>query len=47
MGTSVVIPALRPPSSNRLTFHARIIQTGTESYRLRTTRGTRGRKKSA
>jgi len=32
---------------DRLTFHADIIETGTESYWLRTARATRGRKKSA
>jgi hypothetical protein len=39
----------RPPAGgrivDRLTFHAHIIETGTESYRLRTTRASRGAKK--
>jgi DNA replication protein DnaC len=29
---------------DRLTFHAHIIETGTESYRLRTTRASKGRR---
>ena len=29
---------------DRLTFNAHIIETGTESYRLKTTKATRGRR---
>ena len=29
---------------DRLTFHAHIIETGTESYRSRTTRASKGRR---
>jgi hypothetical protein len=32
---------------DRLTFHAHIIETGTESYRLRTTRAAKGRKRAS
>src|SRR3989440_246147 len=41
-----IIPDPRPVAAivDRLTFNAHIIETGTESYRLRTTRATRMRK---
>jgi hypothetical protein len=29
---------------DRLTFHAHLIETGTDGYRLRTTRGATGRR---
>jgi hypothetical protein len=32
---------------DRLTFNAHILETGTASYRLRTTKTTRARKKTA
>ncbi len=46
-GSLIPDPRLVAAIVDRLTFHAHIIETGTKSYRLRTTRATRGRKKSA
>ncbi len=46
-GSVIPDPRLVAAIVDRLTFHAHIIETGTESYRLRTTRATKGRKKSA
>jgi DNA replication protein DnaC len=46
-GSIIKDPRLVAAIVDRLTFHAHIIETGTESYRLRTTRATRGRKKTA
>ena len=37
-------PRLVAAIVDRVTFNAHIIETGTESYRLRTTRGRPGRK---
>ncbi len=44
MGSIIPDPRLVAAIVDRLTFHAHIIETGTESYRLRTTRATRGRR---
>ena len=46
-GPIIKDPRLVAAIVDRLTFHAHIIETGTESYRLRSTRATKGRKKSA
>lgn len=47
-GSIIPEPRLVAAIVDRLTFNAHIIETGTESYRLRTTRTrTRPRKKSA
>ncbi len=46
-GSIIPDPRLVAAIMDRLTFHAHIIETGTESYRLRTTKASRGRKKSA
>lgn len=46
-GSIIPGPRLVAAIVDRLTFHAHIIETGTESYRLRTTRSARGRKKTA
>ena len=45
-GSIIADPRLVAAIVDRLTFHAHIIETGTESYRLRTTRAarTKGRK---
>jgi DNA replication protein DnaC len=40
-------PRLVAAIVDRLTFHAHIIEIGTESYRLRVTRARKGRKKPA
>ena len=45
-GSIIPEPRLVAAIVDRLTFNAHIIETGTDSYRLRTTR-TRTRKKSA
>jgi len=46
-GRIIPDPRLVAAIVDRLTFNAHIIETGTESYRLRTTRTTRARKKTA
>jgi DNA replication protein DnaC len=46
-GSIIPDPRLVAAIVDRLTFHAHIIETGTESYRLRTTRATKGRKRTA
>jgi len=46
-GTVIPDPRLVAAIVDRLTFHAHIIETGTASYRLRTTRATKTRKKTA
>jgi hypothetical protein len=46
-GSIIRDPRLVAAIVDRLTFDAHIIETGTESYRLRTTRATRSRKKAA
>jgi len=43
-GSIIKDPRLVAAIVDRLTFHAHIIETGTESYRLRTTRATKGRR---
>ena len=45
-GSIIPDPRLVAAIVDRLTFHAHIIETGTESYRLRTTRATKSRKRS-
>ncbi len=40
-GTTFTDPRLAAAVLDRLTFNAHIIQTGTESYRLRTTRAAK------
>ena len=45
-GQTFTDPRLAAAVVDRLTFNAHIIETGTDSYRLRTTK-TRGRRKSA
>ena len=46
-GTIIPDPRLVAAIVDRVTFNAHIIETGTQSYRLRTTRAGRSRKKSA
>ena len=46
-GQIIPDPRLVAAIVDRLTFNAHIIETGTESYRLRTTRTARARKKTA
>jgi DNA replication protein DnaC len=46
-GQIIPDPRLVAAIVDRLTFHAHIIETGTDSYRLRTTRAARTRKKTA
>jgi DNA replication protein DnaC len=46
-GSVITDPRLVGAVVDRLTFNAHIIETGTESYRLRTTRATRTRKRTA
>lgn len=48
-GSIIPDPRLVAAIVDRLTFHAHIIETGTESYRLRTTRAakTSGRSRKA
>lgn len=43
-GSIISGPRLVAAIVDRLTFHAHIIETGTESYRLRATRATKGAK---
>jgi DNA replication protein DnaC len=45
-GSIIPEPRLVAAIVDRLTFNAHIIETGTESYRLRTTKSTRARKKT-
>jgi DNA replication protein DnaC len=45
-GTVVTDPRLVAAIVDRVTFNAHILETGTQSYRLRTSRTTRGRKAS-
>jgi hypothetical protein len=40
-------PRLVAAIVDRVTFNAHIIETGTDSYRLRTTKAARARKKTA
>ena len=42
-GTVISDPRLVAAIVDRLTFHAHIIETGTDSYRLRTTKATKRR----
>ena len=46
-GTVIPDPRLVAAIVDRLTFNAHIIETGTNSYRLRTTKTARARKKTA
>jgi DNA replication protein DnaC len=46
-GSIIPEPRLVAAIVDRLTFNAHIIETGTESYRLRTTKSSRARKKTA
>lgn len=46
-GQIIPDPRLVAAIIDRLTFNAHIIETGTDSYRLRTTKTSRGRKKTA
>lgn len=46
-GSIIPDPRLVAAIVDRLTFHAHIIETGTESYRLRTTRAAKGRRAKA
>ncbi len=46
-GSIIPDPRLVAAIVDRLTFHAHIIETGTESYRLRTTRAAKGRKRAS
>ena len=43
-GSIITDPRLVAAIVDRLTFHAHIIETGTESYRLRTTRAAQARR---
>ncbi len=43
-GQTISDPRLVAAMVDRLTFRAQIIETGTESYRLRTTRAARSKK---
>jgi DNA replication protein DnaC len=43
-GSIIHDPRLVAAIVDRLTFHAHIIETGTESFRLRTTRASKGRR---
>jgi DNA replication protein DnaC len=45
-GSIIPDPRLVAAIVDRMTFNAHIIETGTQSYRLRTTRAARGRKKT-
>jgi DNA replication protein DnaC len=45
-GSVIPDPRLVAAIVDRLTFHAHIIETGTDSYRLRSTRRSRTRKAS-
>ena len=45
-GQIIPDPRLVAAIVDRLTFNAHIIETGTESYRLRSTKTTRARKKT-
>jgi DNA replication protein DnaC len=47
LGSIIPEPRLVAAIVDRLTFNAHIIETGTESYRLRTTKSSRARKKTA
>ena len=44
MGNVIADPRLVAAMIDRLTFHAHIIETGTNSYRLRSTRTAKRRK---
>jgi DNA replication protein DnaC len=46
-GQVIPDPRLVAAIVDRLTFRAHIIETGTDSYRLRSTRARRAKKKSA
>jgi DNA replication protein DnaC len=46
-GQIIPDPRLVAAIVDRITFHAQIIETGTESYRLRSTRAGRGRRRTA
>lgn len=46
-GSIIPDPRLLAAIVDRLTFHAHMIETGTQSHRLRSTRATKGRTKRA